>query len=54
MESNYGLYVRYAIEGEEYVKGGEILTAGEMISFREIARQLLKGTCIFFSSFGNV
>lgn len=43
MAHDYGLFVRLAIEGPEYAKGGEILTASEMISMHDLARQLSEG-----------
>lgn len=40
MEQDYGLFVRLAIESDEYAKGGEILTASEVISMHDLAAQL--------------
>ncbi|KZV80218.1 NAD(P)-binding protein [Exidia glandulosa HHB12029] len=40
MVSDYGSFVRLAIEDPEYAKGGEIFTYGEELSWAEIAKQL--------------
>lgn len=44
MAHDYGLFVRHAIESPEYAHGGEILTASELISMRDAARQLSEVT----------
>ena len=43
MENDYGLFVRHAIESNEYAQGGEILTASEMITLSDLVRQLSDG-----------
>ena len=40
MESDYGLFVREAIESPDFSAGSEILTCGELISMGEMLKQL--------------
>lgn len=51
MVADYGLFVREAIERPEFGAGTEVLTCGEMISFRDAVAQLAASEIYVYSAF---